>query len=92
MLSSTMRTLIGGIEASSMLEMALGCGESDASLRFFRLLYPELGFLLLFFGLVVRCWCAGCPVEGVGGFEAGAAASATGGVDMGAAADMPLGM
>jgi hypothetical protein len=86
---------MGGIEASSMLDMALGCGDSDASLRFFRLLYPELGFLLLFFGLVGRCWCAGCPVEGVGGLEAGAvvfaAASATGGVDIGAAADMPLG-
>jgi len=75
-----------------MLEMALGCGDSDVSLRFLRLLYPELGFLLFFFGLCGRCWCAGWPVEGVGGFEAVAAVSATGGVDMGAFADTPLTM
>ena len=83
---------MGGIEASNILEMALGCGDSDASLRFFRLLYPELGFLLLFFGLGGRCGCAGWPVEGVGGFDAVAVVSATGGVDMGTVAETPLTM
>ena len=84
-----MRTLIGGIDASSMLEMPVDCGESELPLRSFRDRPPESGFLLDFLGLVGRCWCVG-PEDGVAGFEPEATFSAAGGVGIGRDAATPF--
>jgi hypothetical protein len=74
---------MGGIDASSMLEMLVGWGESGLPLRSFRYLPPESGFLLDFLGREGLCECVGWPEDGVAGLEPDAAISATGGVGIG---------